>query len=203
DALPNCYSGDPNCDKGEIDVYQSIGFAFVKWQPQPCAFPGGSNWPLWGAWMTGDFDADGKTDIAFFGASGTRPSFSPLCETGPWIGEAIVPVVRVYMGQTGWFAQGWGRCTSLPYRGDAKHSWDPNWQQHATVLTGDFDGDGRTEIMLICDGGPRQDRPNGPPTVQFMEIKLRGPPFNWELEPPNPYFIPYPSDPVFSSNYFS
>src|SRR5262249_30387704 len=88
------------------------------------------DWQSWGSFLTGDFDGDGKTDIAY------RHAFIDP--------QGIVGVVDLYLANPGKFVG--------PYGGAIiENTWNTNWQAFRTFLTGDFDGDGRTDIMELSN----------------------------------------------------
>ncbi|HTQ12961.1 MAG TPA: FG-GAP-like repeat-containing protein, partial [Rhizomicrobium sp.] len=111
---------------------------------------------------TGDFDGDGCTDILGQGAtnaihyfcnpavsSASAPAFgSSTVVTGDFNGDGKTDVLAVSStGATLYFATGTGftSAVSFSYSGTPSLA---NWHNY-TIVTGDFNGDGKTDIALI------------------------------------------------------
>ena len=135
-AVPGDFNGD-----GRTDIALTGGSG---WGSIPIAFALGgtsftetndavANFPTWatiGKALPGDFDADGKTDIALIGGAGSGWNSIPIAYS---YGGGSFAVTNVVIGT---FASTWA-------------------QQDAKPVAGDFDGDGRGDIALV--GGRNTD----------------------------------------------
>jgi hypothetical protein len=130
------YNGDGRTDIaftggsgwGSIPVAFSLGGTqFLETNDSLVDFP---VWATVGKAVPGDFDADGKTDIALVGGAGSGWSSIPIAFS--YGGGSF----RVTNGAIGTFASTWA-------------------QQDAKAVGGDFDGDGRGDIALV--GGKNTD----------------------------------------------
>jgi RHS repeat-associated protein len=116
-------------DNGDIslDVHSSNGSAFVleRWATQQGGWIGGTSWQRQSLFLAGDFNGDGKSDIAYLFNDGGAVSIDVHASTG-----------------SGFVHQRWTTKNGSWVGGDA-------WQNSSTFLSGDFDGDGRMDVAYV------------------------------------------------------
>jgi YD repeat-containing protein len=105
------------------------GFGFERWGTQQGGWVDGDDWPKESTFLTGDFDGDGRTDVAcvFYDA-----------------GSISIDVHLATGGSFAW--QRWSTKQGGWVGGD-------DWAKRSMFLTGDFDGDGKTDIAYVFNDG--------------------------------------------------
>src|SRR5262249_36560362 len=124
-----CRHFDVFVPQGVSPVLQpaGTGISFYKAFSQTFNEPwyDGTSWRGRATFLTGDFNGDGASDIAY--VTGDIEVY--LSQADPSSGNFI----QLYTTA----AAIWGSATLPAY----------NWKDYATFLTGDFNGDGKTDIM--------------------------------------------------------
>jgi hypothetical protein len=157
-------------------VYVALSNGDGTFAPYVHATIASTNWSGW-TFKTGDFNGDGRTDLmtyyvgtsgwgAYIALSNEDGTFAPYVpswiantdwsgwtfETGDFNGDGRTDVMTYYVGTSGWgayIALSNGDGTFAPY----VSSWiaNTNWSGW-TFKTGDFNGDGRTDLMTYYVG---------------------------------------------------
>jgi hypothetical protein len=149
-VLTGDFNGDKRTDVALLN--RSVG-----WGSMPVAFAtGDGTWRItnsssgdFAGWatgnsvyeLTGDFDGDGRTDVALLKRSAGWTTMPVAFATGDgtW---------RITNSSSGGFA-GWAATTIVGDRFGNKHSSTSVTNNTAAVFTGDFDGDKRTDVALL------------------------------------------------------
>jgi hypothetical protein len=183
-ALPGDYNGDGLTDIAFYrpdGVWNSVPVLFANgdgtWRPENFAVPVWANQPGVYA-VPGDYDGDGKTDIAFYKPGGEWGSVQVLFSNGDgswrpksfnaplWANQANVMAVPGDFNRDGradlafYNPNGpWGSIPVMFAQGMAGWTWTafdaPTWANAAGVIAvpGDFDGDGFSDIAFYNPSG--------------------------------------------------
>ena len=147
-----------------IDVHAAAASIFVprRWITKTGSWVGGAAWQKSSTFLSGDFDGDGRRDVAY-----VYRDANDQRNIGVYRSSGIATADSFYREQ--WASPG-GASDGFPlrgwYGGDA-------WMDHSTFLTGDFNGDGMTDIAYVYDE-------NGATSIE-VETTAQG-----DARPPSP-----------------
>jgi YD repeat-containing protein len=134
----------------------------------------GPDWQQWGTFLAGDFNGDGRTDIAYWHEKGVWdistspakarqvPVLDLLFASGsPGLGHFQYDAASNNTSGPPWGARVYGDL-----------SWNTAWQDFQVLETGDFNGDGRTDILLLSNpnGAPPPNGTDSDGPIQVFEF---------------------------------